>query len=87
VKVVVYAIVLGALAFGLISAARARSVLVPDAAIMQARQELWQRLRLAVEPAGAAALAALRCGAYRPAAGERVGLLVCGANASPADLD
>ena len=37
-------------------------------------------LRVAVEPGGAAALAALLAGVYRPAPGERVGVLLCGAN-------
>ena len=37
-------------------------------------------MQIAVEPGGVAAFAALASGAYRPAAGERVGVLVCGAN-------
>ena len=41
---------------------------------------LWRELRLATEPGGAAALAALASGAWHPADGERVGVLVCGAN-------
>ncbi len=41
---------------------------------------LWRDFRLAVEPGGAAALGALLCGAYRPKPGERLGVLVCGAN-------
>lgn len=57
-----------------------RLVLVPDAAIVEAQRLLWRDCRLAVEPGGAAALAALQSGAYRPAAGERVGVLICGAN-------
>jgi threonine dehydratase len=77
---------LGAVPFEVISAASPRSVLVPDEAIVAARALLWRALRLAVEPAGAAALAALRCGAYVPVPGERVALLVCGGNASPSDL-
>lgn len=77
---------LGSLPFELISASGARSVLVSDEEIAQARTLLWQTLRLAVEPAAAAGLAALRCGAYRPQPGERVALLVCGGNSSPADL-
>ena len=56
------------------------SVLVPDAAIADAQALLWRRHRLLVEPAGAAALAALLCGAYRPEPDERVAVLVCGAN-------
>ncbi|MET3890543.1 threonine dehydratase [Bosea sp. OAE506] len=55
-------------------------VLVPDTAITQAQANLWRDFRLAVEPGGAAALGALLCGAYRPAPGERLGVLVCGAN-------
>src|SRR6185312_3674161 len=57
-----------------------RSVLVDDKAIMHARQLLWDELRLAVEPGGATALAGLLSGAYEPAAGERVAVIVCGAN-------
>jgi threonine dehydratase len=63
-----------------------RSVLVDDKAIMDARQLLWDELRLAVEPGGAAALAALVGGAYQPATDERVAVVVCGANTDPADL-
>jgi threonine dehydratase len=58
----------------------AEAVLVTDAAIAHAQAWLWQRLRVAVEPGGAAALAALLSGAWRPAPGERVGVLLCGAN-------
>jgi threonine dehydratase len=67
-------------------AANVRAVLVSDAAIIEARQLLWDDLRLATEPGGATALAALLEGAYRPAGGERVGVIVCGANADPCDL-
>ena len=58
----------------------AQSVLVPDAAIAAAQRALWEVLRIAAEPGGAAAFAALLAGRYRPAAGERIGVLVCGAN-------
>lgn len=63
-----------------------RVVLVEDEALRQAQRALWSELRVAAEPAGAAGLAALLAGAYRPAAGERVGVLVCGANVDPATL-
>ena len=59
------------------------SVLVSDAAIAEAQARLWQGLRQWVEPAGACALAALSSGAYVPQAGERVAVLVCGANPAP----
>jgi threonine dehydratase len=54
--------------------------LVEDAAITDAQRTLWRDFRIAVEPGGATALAAVLSGAYRPAAGERVGILLCGAN-------
>ncbi len=54
--------------------------LVPDAAIVEAQRVLWRDFRLAVEPGGAAALGALISGAYKPQPGERLGVLVCGAN-------
>lgn len=57
-----------------------RVVLVEDDAIRRAQLELWRVLRVASEPGGAAALAALLTGAYRPAAGERVGVVLCGGN-------
>jgi threonine dehydratase len=62
------------------------SVLVEDKAILAARQALWDELRIAVEPAGAAALAALLSGKYQPEPGERLAVVCCGANTDPADL-
>lgn len=75
----------GELMFPLAQRHVAESLLLPDAAIAAAQRALWDRLRLVAEPGGATALAALLSGAYRPAAGEKVGVLICGANA--ADLD
>lgn len=60
--------------------------LVPDSAIRAAQRELWDRYRIAAEPGGAAALAALIAGAYRPRVGEHVGVLLCGGNVDPASL-
>lgn len=54
--------------------------LVDDAAIEDAQRTLWRDVRLVTEPGGAAAFAALASGAYKPAPGERVGVLVCGSN-------
>jgi len=54
--------------------------LVPDDAIVEAQRLLWDRLRIAAEPGGAAALGALISGRYKPAADEKVGVLLCGAN-------
>jgi threonine dehydratase len=64
-----------------------RVVLVPDAAIADAQRFLWSAFRIAAEPGGAAALAALLSGRYRPAAGERVAVLLCGANTGAVDFD
>src|SRR5215204_2822990 len=54
--------------------------LVADEAIRAAQSALWRDWRIASEPGGAAALAALVSGAYKPRPGERVGVLLCGAN-------
>ncbi|MGH3712345.1 MAG: threonine/serine dehydratase [Micromonosporaceae bacterium] len=62
------------------------SLLVPEAAILDARRLLWQRWRIVVEHGAAVALAALLTRAYRPQPGERVAVLLCGANTSPTDL-
>jgi threonine dehydratase len=55
-------------------------VLVTDDAIREAQAALWSRLRLVVEPGGAAAFAALLSHRYQPSKGERVAVLLCGAN-------
>ena len=76
----------GQIAYDLTTAAGVRSVLVEDQAIVDARRQLWDDYRIAVEHGTAAAQAALTSGAYVPAAGERVVVLLCGANTNPADL-
>ena len=63
-----------------------QSVLVSDEAVRAAQRALWEDLRVIAEPAGATGLAALMAGAYRPAAGERVATLVCGANTEPGSV-
>jgi threonine dehydratase len=54
-------------------------VLVDDEAMRDAARWLWRELGVAAELAGAATVAALRTGAVRARAGERVVALVCGA--------
>ena len=68
-------------------AREADSVTVPDAAITEAQAMLWREARQWVEPAGACALAALVSGAYTPEPGERVAVLICGANPAPDPVD
>ena len=53
----------------------------PTTAIRAAQLALWREFSIVAEPGGAAAYSALASGAYRPAPGERVGVLLCGANA------
>ena len=64
-----------------------RVVLVPDSAIQEAQRVLWRVLRVATEPGGAAAMAALISGRYQPRPGEHVGVLVCGANTTAVNFD
>jgi threonine dehydratase len=62
------------------------SILVSDEATAAAQHWLWEHCRLAVEPGAATPVAALLSGAYRPAAGEHVAVLVCGANVDPGSV-
>lgn len=57
-----------------------RVVLVGDDDIVAAQRALWESVRVVAEPGGAAAFAALLSGRYRPAPGERVGVVVSGGN-------
>jgi threonine dehydratase len=63
------------------------TVLVEDDAIRDAQQALWQNLRIAAEPGGAAAFAALLSRRYVPTPGERVGVIVCGGNTSAVNFN
>lgn len=77
---------IGELAFAAAKEHGVRWLLVDDDAIVAARHELWHEYHLAAEHGGATAYAALLSGAYRPAAGERVVVVVCGANTNPSTL-
>ena len=77
---------IGEIAFDVARRTGVRSVLVDDAAIIAARALLWDRWRIAVEHGAAAALAGLTSGAYVPEPGERVAVVLCGANTDPAGL-
>jgi threonine dehydratase len=70
----------GQLMFPIAQAHVAKVVLVSDAAILAAQQALWSVARLAVEPGGAAAIAAVLCGAYVPSPDEHVAVVLSGAN-------
>ena len=60
------------------------SHLLGDAPIRKAQLALWKDYKLAVEPAAALPLAALRAGIAADA--KRVVLVICGANLDPATL-
>jgi threonine dehydratase len=77
---------IGRVGFETAAAAGVMSLLVPDDAIIEARHAMWADYRVATEHAGATALAALRSGEYEPGQGERVAVIVCGANTDPATL-
>ena len=76
----------GELMFPIARAHVARVALVSDDAIRRAQEVLWSAVRIVAEPGGAAAFAALLSGAYAPAAGERVGVVVCGGNSTAVDF-
>lgn len=77
---------LGAIAWQVARRHPVVSTLLDDEVIHAAQRRLWRELRLAVEPAAALPLAALWSGAVKPAAHERVAVVVCGANLDPATL-
>lgn len=64
----------------------AHAALLGDAEIVEAQRWMWSALKLAIEPAAALPLAALRSGRVEPRAGARVCLIVCGANVDPSSL-
>ena len=74
----------GEMMFPIAEAFVERSILVSDDDIIAAQKALWNRVRIISEPGGAAAFAAVLSGRYAPGPGERVAVLVCGANANPA---
>jgi threonine dehydratase len=74
---------IGAIAFDLASRHVDKAIVVSDEDIVEAQRRLWSSLRVIGEPGGVTALAAFTSGAYVPAQGERVGVLICGANADP----
>lgn len=77
---------LGSVAFDLARRVAPVSVLVDDDAIVDARDRLWDDYRIPAEHGAATAYAALTSGGYLPASGERVAVIVCGANTDIATL-
>lgn len=77
---------LGTIAYDVATRTGVKSLLVTDEQIIAARRMIWDRYRIVVEHGTAAAMAALVAGVYRPAPGERLVVLLCGANTDPSDL-
>jgi len=64
-----------------------QTVLVSDDAIAKAQAQLWRGLRVVAEPGGAAAFSAILSGAYKPAPGERVAVVISGGNTAAVNFD
>ena len=77
---------IGRMCYDIATAQNIETVLVTDEAIAEAQSRLWRTARIAAEPGGAAALAALTSGSYSPPPGAKVGVLVCGGNLDPSPL-
>lgn len=75
---------IGGIAWEVARRAVAESRLLPDDAIREAQRLLWKEFKLAVEPAAALGIAELRRSGA--SLGERVGVVLCGANLDPASL-
>ncbi|HET6265145.1 MAG TPA: threonine/serine dehydratase [Usitatibacter sp.] len=76
----------GTLMFPLAQRYVERTVLVSDDAIRDAQKALWKTLRIVAEPGGAAAMASLLSGAWKPKAGQTVGIVLCGANTTAVEF-
>jgi len=77
----------GQLVFPIVQKYAPQTVLVTDEAIAEAQKTLWRALRIVAEPGGACAFSAITSGAYRPAAGERVAVVISGGNTTAVDFD
>ena len=71
---------IGNICFNLSVQNEIESVLVSDSEIAEAQKLLWEKHRMLVEPAGAAALAAIVSGKYQHSPNEKMAILICGAN-------
>lgn len=77
---------IGDIGFDVATRENVTSVLVSDDSIREARVWLWNEYRIALEYGAACAVAAIRSGAYTPRDGERVAIVLCGANTDISDL-
>jgi threonine dehydratase len=78
---------IGELVFPITQAYVEEVVLVSDDAIRAAQTRLWREFRIAAEPAASVCVATLMTGAYRPAPGEHVAVVISGANLTLPELE
>jgi threonine dehydratase len=76
----------GDLTYAVVAASVQTVLLVSDEDILAAQQLLWDRLRVAAEPGGVTALAAVLAGRYTPAPGEHLAVIITGANTTAVDF-
>ena len=76
----------GELMFPIARASVDRVVLVSDDDIRTAQQALWASVHVVAEPGAAAGVAAVLSGRYTPRSGERVGIVISGANTTAVDF-
>lgn len=77
---------IGDIPFEVLSRSRVMSELVEPADVVRAQSDLWNELRIAVEPAAAVALAGVRALPAADVRGKRIAVLLCGANLDPASI-
>ncbi len=77
---------IGSIAFRVAQNFVSKVVLVSDQEIAQAQRFLWDQLRVAAEPGGAAALAGFLSGRADIKSNARVAVIVCGGNVDPRTL-
>ena len=63
-----------------------RTILVTDETIAEAQKILWRALRIVAASGGACAFSAITSGAYKPATGERVAVVISGGNTTAVDF-
>ena len=71
---------IGEMAWRALSGVGAKSVTVTDDELADAKARLWDDFRIVVEPSAATPMAALWSGRWNPEQGQRIGVLLCGAN-------
>jgi threonine dehydratase len=76
----------GQLTHQVIAGYPASMVLVSDDDIRRTQELLWDRFRLVAEPGGCTALAAVLSGRYVPGPGERLAVVLSGANTTAVDF-